>query len=100
MAALGKIMFLLRRRFATAETRHLKNSQHIHVANPWHAVGIVGVRPGCPACGRYKNVRFLAKEAPPLPLKGCPIPKAASVSISISRIGGRARGALSSVGRS
>src|ERR1019366_8669115 len=75
MAALGKIMFLLRRRFATAETRHLKNSQHIHVANPWHAVGIVGVRPGCPACGPYKNVRFLAKEAPPLPLKGCPDPK-------------------------
>jgi hypothetical protein len=71
MPALGKIMVLLRRRFSTAETRHLKNSQHIVVANPWHAVGIVFTGPTCPACAAYKNVRFLAKEAPLLPLRGC-----------------------------
>jgi hypothetical protein len=75
MPALGKLMFLLRRRFASAETQHLKNSQHIHVANPWHAVGIVFERPACPACAPYKGVRFLAKEAPPLPLRGCLDPK-------------------------
>ncbi|HEY2417273.1 MAG TPA: hypothetical protein VGH84_05095 [Steroidobacteraceae bacterium] len=76
MAALRKILFLLGRRLGTAQTRHLNNSQHIHVANPWHAVSIVTARPSCPVCGQYKHVRFLAKEAPPLPLRGCPDPKA------------------------
>jgi len=75
MAALGKMLFLLRRRFGTAETRPLNNSQHIHVANPWHAVGVVFTRPPCPACARYRSVRFLAREAPPLPLRGCLDPK-------------------------
>lgn len=76
MAALKNILRLLGRRLGTAEQRHLKHSQHIHVANPWHAVGIVSTRPGCPVCGPYKGVRFLAREAPALPLKGCPDPRA------------------------
>ena len=46
MAGLGKLLSGLRSRFTTAQSRHLKNSQHIHVANPWHAVGIVTQRPG------------------------------------------------------
>jgi hypothetical protein len=71
MAALGKLMYLLKGRFATAESRHLKNSQHIVVANPWHAVGIAFTGAVCQACAPYKSVRFLAKEAPPLPLRGC-----------------------------
>lgn len=75
MAGLGKLLSGLRSRFTTAQSRHLKNSQHILVANPWHAVGIVTQRPACPVCGTYKGVRFLASEAPPLPLKGCPDPK-------------------------
>jgi hypothetical protein len=53
---------------------HLKRSQHIHVTNPWHAVGIVPSKPGCPACASLKNVRFLAREAPTLPLAECSSP--------------------------
>jgi hypothetical protein len=75
MAALGKLIVLLQQRFTSAQTRHLKNSQHIHVANPWHAVGIIFERPACAACAPYKGIRFLAKEAPSLPLKGCLDPK-------------------------
>jgi hypothetical protein len=74
MATLSKLFSVLRGR-ASAEKRHLKHSQHIHFANPWHAVSIVSQRPNCPVCGRYKGVRFLASEAPQLPLKGCPDPK-------------------------
>ncbi len=75
MAALGKLLAVLRGQ-ASAEKRHLEHSQHITVANPWHAVAIVTSRPNCPVCGAYKGVRFLAREAPPLPLKGCSDPKA------------------------
>jgi hypothetical protein len=57
------------------QARQFKNSPHITVANPWHAVGIVTQRPSCPVCGSYKGVRFLAHEAPPLPLRNCPDPK-------------------------
>lgn len=73
MSALQKFLSLLGAR--TARTRQFKNSQHIVVANPWHAVSIVSSRPGCPVCGSYRGVRFLAHEAPALPLKECPDPK-------------------------
>jgi hypothetical protein len=74
--ALEKFLSLLGGR--TTQSRQFKNSQHIQVGNPWHAVGIVTARPNCPVCGSYKGVRFLAKEAPPLPLRDCPDPKACS----------------------
>ena len=63
-------------RSSTPPTRQFKNSQHIHVANPWHAVAIVTAQPHCPVCGPHKGIRFLAGEAPLLPLKGCPNPQA------------------------
>jgi hypothetical protein len=56
--------------------REFKQGQHIHLANPWHAVSIVSARADCPVCSRYKDVRFLATEAPNLPLSDCPDPKA------------------------
>jgi len=74
-AALRKILLSLRRRFSGAKTQHLKNSQHIHVSNPWHAVGVVPEKDGCKPCVSLKGVRFLAREAPPLPLAGCSQPK-------------------------
>jgi hypothetical protein len=61
----------LRERYGGSTRAHLKRSQHIQLTNPWHAVGIVYVKPGCAACVSMKNVRFLAKEAPLLPLKNC-----------------------------
>jgi hypothetical protein len=75
MAGFGRFLsFLGGRAGGAPATRHFRNSQHITLANPWHAVGIVTSQPACPVCGRYKGVRFLAKEAPPLPLGGCPTP--------------------------
>jgi hypothetical protein len=38
-------------------------------------VAIVTSNPACPVCGAYKGTRFLAKEAPQLPLPGCPTPQ-------------------------
>lgn len=78
MAGLGKLLSLLRGRSSAPPARHFKNGQHFHVANPWHAVTIVTSQPSCPVCGRYKGIRFLATEAPTLPLKDCPTPKECS----------------------
>jgi hypothetical protein len=75
MERLEKLLSRLSGR-ASARTRQFKNSEHVHLANPWHAVAIVTSRPNCPVCGKYKGIRFLAKEAPGLPLRGCPDPKA------------------------
>jgi|HubBroStandDraft_1064217.scaffolds.fasta_scaffold128265_2 hypothetical protein len=72
MAAFEKLLSLIGGR--AAQTRQFKNSQHILVANPWHAVAIVTSRPSCPVCGAFKGVRFLAREAPALPLRQCPDP--------------------------
>jgi hypothetical protein len=36
----------------------------------------VSSRPNCPVCGAFKGRRYLAREAPALPLKGCPDPAA------------------------
>jgi hypothetical protein len=74
MAGLEKLLSLLGGRSSTPPTRQFKNGPHIHVANPWHAVAIVTSQSNCPVCGPYKGIRFLAGEAPVLPLKGCPNP--------------------------
>jgi hypothetical protein len=71
---LGKILASLQTRFGRSNRGHLKRSQHIHLTNPWHAVAIVPAKPACQACISLKNVRFLAREAPRLPLKGCQNP--------------------------
>ena len=40
-------------------------------SSPWHAVGIApGVR-SCSMARRESETRYLSKNAPPLPLKGC-----------------------------
>lgn len=75
MERLEKLLSKLSGR-ASARTWQFKNSEHVYLANPWHAVAIFTSRPNCPVCGKYKGVRFLAKEAPGLPLKDCPDPKA------------------------
>ena len=75
MAGFAKFFsFLGGRAPAAPGTREFKNSQHITVANPWHAVAIVTAHPGCPICGKYKGLRFLAREAPTLPIQSCPTP--------------------------
>ena len=56
MAAFEKLLSLIGGR--AAQTRQFKNSQHILVANPWHAVAIVTSRPSCPVCGAFKGMRF------------------------------------------
>jgi hypothetical protein len=75
MAGFDRFFSLLGGRASTPVTRQFKNSQHIHVANPWHAVSIVSAQPKCPICGRHKGIRYLASEAPVLPLRECPTPK-------------------------
>jgi hypothetical protein len=49
--------------------------EHIHVTNPWHAVGISPGKPSCAACQFLKSARFLSSQAPALPLAGCTQPK-------------------------
>lgn len=76
MAGLGRLLSFLRAgRSSAPPARHFKHSQHITVANPWHAVAIVTSNPNCPVCSAHKGVRFLAREAPQLPLADCPTPK-------------------------
>ena len=41
------------------------------VTNPWHAVSIEGAHPACKTASRLKGQRFLAREAPTLPLADC-----------------------------
>jgi hypothetical protein len=38
----------------------------------WHAVSIVSTAPRCALATGLLDVRFLSKDAPHLPLKGCP----------------------------
>lgn len=76
MAGLGRLFSFLRSGGPQApRARHFKHSQHITVANPWHAVSIVTSNPGCPICGSHKGIRYLAREAPQLPLAACPTPQ-------------------------
>jgi len=48
---------------------------HIHVTNPWHAVGISTGVSCCRASVLLRQTRFLSHQAPPLPLQGCTLPK-------------------------
>jgi hypothetical protein len=47
------------------------DATHIKVGNPWHAVGISVGKPCCHASAAVRNVRYLSREAPTLPLMGC-----------------------------
>ncbi len=49
---------------------------HIHVTNPWHAVGISTGLSCCQASVALRQTRFLSSYAPTLPLEGCTQPKA------------------------
>ncbi len=40
-------------------------------ANPYHAVSIVPGKAACPAAFRFSGLRFLSRQAPPLPLPTC-----------------------------
>ena len=45
--------------------------EHVHVTNPWHAVGISTGVSCCKAAVFLRQTRFLSRQAPPLPLQGC-----------------------------
>jgi hypothetical protein len=49
--------------------------EHVHVSNPWHAVGISTGVSCCKASVFLRQTRFLSGEAPALPLQGCTQPK-------------------------
>jgi hypothetical protein len=49
--------------------------EHVHVTNPWHAVGISSGVACCQASVFLRQTRFLSSQAPPLPLQGCTQPK-------------------------
>ena len=49
--------------------------EHIHVTNPWHAVGIGTGVSCCKAAVFLRETRFLSTQAPPLPLQGCTQPR-------------------------
>lgn len=49
----------------------LRQSEHIHIRNPWQAVEIVSDSHGCAASKQITDQRFLCTEAPKLPLPGC-----------------------------
>lgn len=46
-------------------------TEHIKISNPWHAVSIVPGPKRCEAVNKLLGERFLSKQAPMLPLKGC-----------------------------
>jgi hypothetical protein len=41
---------------------------------PWHSVGVIGGTMACAAAVQNKGRRFLASEAPPIPLPDCTAP--------------------------
>jgi hypothetical protein len=49
--------------------------EHVHVTNPWHAVGISTSISCCQASVFLRQTRFLSSQAPPLPLQGCTQPR-------------------------
>ena len=59
---------LLRPSAAPAE---LKPAEPKRPQRPWHAVSIVAGPQPCAAAAGLTRKRFLSREAPPLPLKGC-----------------------------
>ena len=49
------------------------SATHHWISNPWHAVSVIPCRGACVAARESSRVRFLSKEAPVLPLSGCPL---------------------------
>ena len=47
---------------------------HLPPKEPWHAVSVVAGALACQSAGNRKGKRFLAAEAPPLPLPDCASP--------------------------
>jgi hypothetical protein len=48
-------------------------SQHYHITNPYHAVSVTPCPVACSFARRLRGRRFLSREAPQLPLPGCPL---------------------------
>jgi hypothetical protein len=67
------------RKLKTAEIQRVgirtRDTTHITVGNPWHAVGILSGPTCCRAAIARKNNRYLAYEALQLPLADCTQPK-------------------------
>ena len=53
----------------------VRNTAHIRVTNPWHAVAVSTGKPCCRASAAARGTRYLSKDAPPLPLTGCTQPE-------------------------
>jgi hypothetical protein len=58
---------------AAAERPPTGTASNHWISNPWHAVSVVPCRGACIAARESSGVRFLSKEAPVLPLSGCPM---------------------------
>lgn len=72
MSLADVISSLFGRRRPAAESvveRRVKSNQWI--TNPYHAIGIVPGLCACEAVRPLARKRYLAREAPPLPAKGC-----------------------------
>jgi hypothetical protein len=50
-----------------------KSASHQWISNPWHAVSVIPCRGACVVARESNRVRFLSKDAPKLPLRGCPL---------------------------
>ena len=72
------------------------------ISNPWHAVSVVPCKGACIVARQSTGMRFLSKEAPPLPFAGCTAPactcryrrslrRASDVMASAAHWGGRER---------
>ena len=48
------------------------SSVHYHITNPYHAVSIIACPGACEFARSLQRRRFLSREAPRLPLRGCP----------------------------
>jgi hypothetical protein len=49
-----------------------ETSVHYHIINPYHAVSIIAPAGACELARSLHRRRFLSREAPRLPLRGCP----------------------------
>jgi len=48
-----------------------KSQERHWISNPWHAVSIAPCKQACVPARHAFRVRYLSKQAPPLPLAGC-----------------------------
>jgi hypothetical protein len=49
----------------------VRTARHHFVSNPWHAVSVVPSEGACAKARSLARMRFLSKDAPPLPLESC-----------------------------